>query len=142
MNIDKLKAVIQKANPEIMELKFGCEVRFTNYAEVFVYVRKIKNDWHQIIKPYGGKISEVPDLNDIVILGRPIRLADVLLAMNVQGLSMAIQDFGCWMREELDEHGESVEWTEKRKANWNLSDDNLDNQSDECKEFLTKLLVN
>ena len=28
MNIDKLKQVIQKANPEIMELNVGCEVEY------------------------------------------------------------------------------------------------------------------
>jgi hypothetical protein len=36
-NYDKLKAIIQQANPEIMELKFGCEVSLYG-GEIFYTV--------------------------------------------------------------------------------------------------------
>ena len=81
---------------------------------------------------------------------RPIRLADVLLAINYHREfaenkrdnlpPFAIQDWGCWMHNVQDELGEAFEWGEIRNKNWNLRTDDLTQQSDECIDFLEKIL--
>lgn len=71
-------------------------------------------------------------------IGRPIRLADVLLANAIQFKTIewpATQSMT--KTDELD-----VERVSAIVDFWNLKDDNLDHQSGECKEFLIKLLVN
>ena len=69
------------------------------------------------------EISTDFDSNKKYIVERPIRLADVLAAIqNKQRVRRDTLDFA-------------------KETNWNLRDNNLDHQSDECKEFLIKLLV-
>ena len=76
-------------------------------------------------------------LEKLEILGRPIRLADVLLVLNKDKnnmfnvLIMPDGNFGCFGLGKFRD----------RQFGWNLKDDNLDNQSDEVKKFLIKLLV-
>jgi len=129
---EELKKVIQEAVPEIMELKFGCVVYFMGMPTTYLnslYVWAAKRP-----------IEVCAEEEDIEILGRPIRLADVLLAM---------QDI--W-RTRYNSSEVSDKWKELAKAKegellyaivfqWNLKDDNLDHQSEETIEFLHKLLV-
>jgi len=66
-------------------------------------------------------------------IDREIRLADVLLAIGNKSVG-------------VDATGEIVivkRYDDRRElvTTWNFADNNLDNQSDECKEFLIKLLV-
>lgn len=105
MNIDKLKAVIHKANPEL--------------TRAF----KTRNG-------FGEK------MDDTVIDTRFIRLADVLLAAGnkITGDYWIEDNSLNFMDDDADDIG-TILW------GWNLSDDNLDNQSDECKKFLTELLT-
>ena len=103
MNIQKLKKVIQEANPEIC-------VKFGDRTEIGTIYNGIKPSC------------------------RPIRLADVLLAIKQSGDEYGYGVF---------ENG-NIYWNKENnrtKTTWNLKDNNLDNQSDECKEFLIKLLV-
>lgn len=120
MNIDNLKKVIQQANPEIMEPD-------NLVSELLTYLPdergrykwvwdECTNEEQKAVKAIRGKI-EVP---------RPIRLADVLLAMGSKKYMIS-----------NDGHTNYAELTIDY---WNLKDDNLDNQSDECKEFLINLL--
>ncbi len=129
MNIQKLKDVIIKANPEIMELKFGCYFSGEGVSSGLI-VRMIDRFPFGFTANYhhqgSGIMCREFNTRKIVIIGRSIRLADVLLAMGI----------------------EAFVGSEKMQANlndivvmWNLKDNNLDNQSDECKEFLDKLLV-
>ena len=132
-NYQKLKQTIQEANPEIMELKFGCELlniddegiwRVFKIGEVNISNNKIKfyDDYFEITK----------------ILGRPIRLADVLLAWK--------RYYQNWLNEvqSVAPSGKSsfekLDYNEIAK-NWSLEDDNLDNQSSETKKFLIDLLT-
>ncbi|HZU32743.1 MAG TPA: hypothetical protein VFB79_16620 [Candidatus Angelobacter sp.] len=77
------------------------------------------------------------------IKGRPIRLADVLLTagdeLAVVGSQSGMACFLTW-------HPNTIKpkvgkWINDENILWSLKDDNLDNQSDECKEFLINLLV-
>jgi hypothetical protein len=136
---EKLKEVIQQANPEIMELKFGCEVK----VKIGTFISKFGKN-HNIInfnvtcKTNGGYFvtssydasRHISEDSIVKILGRPIRLADVLLAtidtvMLIGALS-----------------GDTITFAVFGKvAFWNLKDDNLDHQSAETKQFLIDLLV-
>lgn len=78
-NLEKLKAKIKELVPEIIELKFGCEVVVDGIANDnpgcendVVVDSRIKDN--QIILRYFGNVS----LDNITILGRPITLEDVL----------------------------------------------------------------
>lgn len=160
-NYEKLKEVIQKANPEIMELKFGCEVIAPKGSVFIIIGRRLEGS-----KKLGGHTSvqrkyRTPGTviaiqkdyfeakldrsqyvqtflpQQIKILGRPIRLADVLLAMRGR---IKIEN-GLEMMDVKGTYAFSDAQTSLIRP-WNLKDDNLDNQSPECKEFLIKLLVN
>lgn len=62
---------------------------------------------------------------------RPIRLADVLLAYKDQAPNALRMAKGATINTDITEI----------VYNWNLTDDNLDNQSEETKSFLYELLV-
>ena len=131
MNIDKLKKVIQKANPEIMELKFGCRISFKNENGIYDEGTMLSSAFC-CQNYFVQKVVDIRNL-EIKIFGRPIRLADVLLALSTigDGYFYGITDGGVFFHED----GGLL------NGIWNLADNNLDNQSDECKEFLIKLLV-
>ena len=141
MNIDKLKKVIQEANPEIMELKHGCKVIYADEmsepSEVLLGMYEMNFENTKVLNPYNQDDSG----NLIEILGRPIRLADVLLAINKNHDNWHDEDYGL-ISLELEENSESVEFktNEMGYAKWNLKKD-FDNQSDELQRLLTKLLV-
>ncbi|KKN06989.1 hypothetical protein LCGC14_1071790 [marine sediment metagenome] len=77
--IEKIRSACIKANKEIVELKFGCEV---------VVSTKKMGAQKTVIKGFlsgGGfmtSFGETPEESIIKIIGRPIHLADVLLAMS------------------------------------------------------------
>src|SRR4051812_4363 len=103
MNLDKLKSVIQAANPSILDLKFGCEFEFPNsgnkmerwivtssygsvdmladHESISIYARRI-DDVHSDIfswdSPEDFQETGQTFYDLAKILGRPIRLADVL----------------------------------------------------------------
>jgi len=152
---EQLKKVIQKAVPEIMELKMGCEVdvgwttepRQPHYVTV---LRQLRSNTYAICNhlrntDYRNEVKQIIEYKDnfdirrapleeiFEILGRPIRLADVLYAIEQEyeddenGITRATGDIP-------EIRGILGYWQFSR-------DNNLDNQSDECKEFLIKLLI-
>ena len=186
-NYNKLKEIIQEANPEIMELKFGCEILLespnelesyeggfkrpkhtgnTNFYDAWTLVGIERNShgtqdyrYYFTVGSFGYSNSLVNidiepklykkmlDLGKIKILGRPIQLADVLMAIggeyNPKNTStfLNIDSNGefCWTTT-TNLRGGTMEIIEPI-ISWNLSK-NLDNQTDEVKEFLIGLLVN
>ena len=135
-NYDKLKYIIQAANPEIMELKFGCEVK--SHYSIPSWITKIlpnEDEYGQWVSVTDGFKDRDIQIAPSQILGRPIRLADVLLACgNKITLDYIIN--GNWL--ELIDYDDDEP---KTVFMWNLKDDNLDHQSDETKQFLIDLLV-
>ena len=144
MNIEKLKQVIQEANPEIMELKFGCEIKVLFDTGNPLPIHKVlgMNDDKTIKTEQYSKLN----LQDIKILGRPIRLADVLIAIQKNKEIDRDYEWGVIVSEDENLNG-SVEIAHYEGKGfisgvyWNLKDNNLDNQSNETKQFLINLLV-
>jgi len=158
MNKEKyqqLKEIIQKANPEIMELKFGCEYERKN--EKYKYHDQIisqnTNNLHNFYNEYYEQDSTGKNIGYIKNLGRPIRLADVLSTLLKKEKDVIVDCAGFFCNQEkFKEINESKHFGEffnaaielrewDLKNHWKLKDDNLDNQSDETKEFLINLLV-
>ena len=134
-NYDKLRQVIQEANPEIMKLKFGCEIDLIGMVGIdrIIYISKLEERYSACYKE-DMAIHTFPDfglVSDGKILGRPIRLADVLMAIN----KISIMQIGVFNDGTFLHKGDDMGWR------WNLKDNNLENQSDETKQFLIDILV-
>ena len=137
---EKLKQIIQAANPEIMELKFGCEVLMNQYLKC-EYDTLYENEIVKVGSDLWINCSLYYKQHTFQSLGRPIRLADVLLAIQKKpGINnVAIEEYGVWMQTDYEGYGEIHDGDKRVK--WNFLDDNLDHQSDECKLFLIELLA-
>lgn len=136
-NIALIRDAAIKANPSIVELKEGCRVvsgksilRLITY-ELYggghrgFYFNETSGDHGDYS---GGLIFDK-------VLGRTIRLADILLAMGAskQGLREVYQLNPVSLS--LGRIGGG------RFVTWNLREDNLESQSDECLQFLADLLA-
>lgn len=155
MRREELLALIRQkcieANPEIIELKFGCVVKLpikSNFSNVVakkfgsIFWKYDDNKFRFVGERGWLDVNLFQEHRDkFQIIGRPIRLADVLLAIDdwpqhhnpilwwtkVEGL-LGIRDAG--MKELLF----------FICTNWNLRKDNLNDQSDECVSFIAELL--
>lgn len=133
-NLKIIREAVIKIIPEIMELKFGCE---TTYGKIGLYDKYVKS--FLAFSPTGDSRIFSEDTNLVEILGRPIRLADVLFTMNkvAQKTDYIYQ---------VTTNGEFVKesretGTTEEVAFWNHIDDDLSHQSPECLEFLAGLLT-
>ena len=135
--LQKIREACIKANPEIMELKFGCEFIYQGAGErtgeKHYISRKDKDGFWMDDK---GEIACFDDgmKGAIVgkIIGRPIQLADVLLA---------IEKIRCkgLISPKLKRISEF--WEVKRTLDyWNFKDNNLESQSEATIKFLADLL--
>ncbi|HEY9826378.1 MAG TPA: hypothetical protein V6D19_13095 [Stenomitos sp.] len=137
-NLSLVRAKVVEANPEIMELKFGCEVRhFLKGTAIILAVQKLIGEsdcydlaYYKLPDPIFERSPFNPNWD---ILGRPIRLADVLVAIE------NIKNDDVYHNALLSLcEGDEVGNTDKL---WNLRKDSLDEQSEECILFLKELLV-
>ena len=137
-NTEKITQACIKANPEIMELKFGCEVEYEHRIRTYddgetkgkiklraIVSGKTKDKNRICITTKMGKGSHQRYwLEGMKIIGRPIRLADIVLMIleNVEGYARnnKILKVALFM--------------------WNLEDDNLDHQSKETINFIYGLI--
>ena len=163
-NYNKLKQVIQEANPEIMELKRGCRItidtkEFKEEVEGGIYdYFVINNDkWKHDNRTFidvtiiGGQQDgwdsqlRAHEMKKIEIFGRPIRLADVLLAMGKEHFFehyiASDGDHALVYKTVCENEANEEIVVEPIAISWNLKNNSLDNQSDETKQFLIDLLV-
>jgi hypothetical protein len=141
---EQLKKIIQVANPEIMELKFGCEVEIptsgeANYKRYKAMVEHARLD--EVIAVDLDTFGQwtLRQGRDYKILGRPIRLADVLLALEKsKSLYYAFDGKGYLLTRSYGTDDFNLSGL---PFLWNLHDDNLDHQSEETKQFLIYLLT-
>ncbi len=153
--LETLRKEIIKANPSIMDLKFGCRIKHTLYGNVSISTvalasgMMMKNENGVAVEDYpfldvfeGGEKKRLNrDIDMFEILGREIRLADVLLAVGNISSDYSIDATGrfqVWKKVGLrwckDGNGLAL--------SWNLSHDSLDwhaKNAPETIEFLYSL---
>ena len=135
----KLKEAIQKANPSIMNLEFGCVIlENTGLEVIFTGKNNEEEDTYTGVNKSNNLLTSplrlyIKDIKEII--GRPITLADVLIALEKQFKNKKIQ-FSITAKDIL--FSEPI--LENEIIAWNLKED-LGGQSPETIKLLTKLLV-
>ena len=136
--IEEIRKACIEANPEIMELKFGCEVKHLVGDELLGTVVGTE-DTKQILYityalHYPNKTSVLHwHTENCKILGRAIRLTDVLLAIPKHGLELNSSANFLYC-EYVDGKNEEVHF------DWNFQKDRLEDQSEETLSFIANLL--
>jgi len=138
--LNQIRESCIKANPEIVELKFGCRFIDRESTQTLMYLSQSKSSGATYA--YSETLGDdcyledfrFEDPNKIEILGRPIRLADVLLALHnfVGGIECYPQSDSSLLIQSFNEP--------KSSGKWNLSKDDLTLQSEEILSFLANLL--
>ena len=144
-HIQTIREACIKANPEIMELKFGCEVETKSDGKMRVITFDISS---AVLANLCGTIA-LPH-TDFKILGRPLRLADVLLALEKR------EGVDLFFGRGVDEQGKQIPVKDLHVndgfqfasaaipillRDWNLRKDTIESQSDETLKLLAGLLA-
>ena len=141
MNHEKTIKRIQSLVPSVLDLEFGCVVETNIFPSYLCHFRLCYKTWKSDILVCENNEGEqvLLSINDCKILGKPITLSVVLLAI--------IKDDGLpitFLEAEKVEIGH--DWSNImfhfRDMNWNLSKDNFNDQSEETKTFIGGLLGN
>lgn len=145
-NIKKIREACIAANPSIKDLEVG-SIAFSPVTKgkemVYIGCYPDVSEWGNGEYMYkfayytkGG--YEAMNLDGIEIIGRPIRLADVLLAINSStptDTAYAITESGGFLQ-----IGDSSSIWERLDFHWNLLKDDLTLQSPETISFIAELL--
>jgi len=86
-NLQKLTKIIQEANPELMELSFGCEVTFegsVGMPHINHSATVLKTNASGTIEIYTGFPPKSVNKEELEILGHPITLEHVLVALKAK----------------------------------------------------------
>lgn len=141
--MDKIKQKIQELCPDVMELKMGCRYRAKGSGLSYeaVIIGKDASQYHIEINENRQSVENYDTFKRdfIEILGSPITLAVVLRAIDKGRVDSkehgySIRHTGRFYRDNLN----SV--SDVYVANWNLSQDSYDLQSEETKQFIGTLL--
>ena len=154
--MNKLETIREKcieANPSIKDLVFGCEIENVIFYKDAkkkepdwmrrnelrgTVIKDLRSDFLPMWVDYGDQLEFEISPHDYVsfdIIGRPIRLADVLLA--IRKVKGSAYDFAELLGLDWDSDGIIEEY---RDSIWNLLKDDLTQQSDETIDFLYELL--
>lgn len=135
---EKIEDIRQKcieANPEIMELKFGCRVQNNRRGDMgYILAQEFNSN---VYYNEDTKQVLVRDFEPDEIIGRPIRLADVLLAARevserIEG-QLFVADNGMFC---IAKVGKSLDGL----GYWNLAKDDLTLQGKPTIDFIHDLL--
>lgn len=133
-NLETIRAKCIEANPEIVELKFGCEVREGGY--IFKVISKSGFEYtnYLILNIQTGGIQPSQLIGaQWNIIGRPIRLSDVMLAYGETKSGFPFKN-----RDEIVKN--QVNTIMYITSNWDMRKDDLTLQSEEMIDFLYQLL--
>ena len=155
--IEVIRKACIEVNPEIVELKFGCEVQvdFGDWEHGIIlsdcvicpkHKKKVREDCyndcdlqdaHWIM--YGNEEDgfwddATEDTKIKEVLGRPIRLADVLLAIGKAQIELIASVPTIYLEQACLRTDDAIRF-------WNLRTNDLSQQSDECINFLYSLLI-
>lgn len=141
--VETIREACIKANPSIKDLVFGCELEVQNYFVTvlliqdrrgFVWLDKEESN----MDFYGFAKSPLyfDEKHITKIIGRTIRLADVLLAIENMKITREelVQKLG------IDTPQMAMYLVGKIVQSWNLLKDDLTQQSEETIDFLYELL--
>ncbi len=136
--LEKVRAKVIEAVPEIVELKFGCRIQ--KDGETFALaIEEDKGIFEKTLAGYwmcvsdDGQAIAVQKGIRIEIIGRPITLADVLRAIPKR---MYLKTIGDYTR--LVDDGDG--YVHHGPVFWDLTRPSLDEQEPEVWEFLLKVL--
>lgn len=128
LQLKEIREVVARVVPDVMEIAFGCQVRFKSNGEIgtiFKFYKELDGIFKLSVRVQN--MSCYPSDGDVEILGRPIRLADILAAMNA---TLKTDEFSLQA------------WREIITGNkYNLLSDDLTAQSHELIAFLHNVLV-
>lgn len=136
--LEDIRRVCIEANPSIKDLVFGCEIKFDNDDEIGIFIMKFLNTYYIAFQnhavPQTLHANEMPKFE---IIGREIRLADVLSAIHKikQFQAICVSEAGMF----ISLHEKNIYDVEG--GQWNLLNDSLSSQSDETISFLWDLLI-
>lgn len=125
-HIQAIRAACIKANPEIVELKFGCEIELYDVKQKVISYKR--NNWRLTTDKSDCKMDASELKEKVTILGRPIRLADVLLAIPRS------------IRERMEINHSAFGIYSQGHEFWNLLKDDLSLQTPETLSFIADLL--
>src|SRR3990167_3695415 len=137
MTLPSVRAKIIELVPEIMELKFGCEVLIGGFTKPHSQVKIVEFLQSELLFDYieNGHHWRT-DKNDIrEILGSPIGIREVLLAIQNHGNKTVDS-----MELQLSYGTLHLKTKNGGFAKWNLEKDNLNEQSSETIELLATIL--
>lgn len=139
--LQKIREIIIKSNPEIVKLKRGCKIEWRAKNVILIGVILNKNYAGNFLIDTGftsGNTTTIKKDKIREIIGRPIRLSDVMETIHIKtNVNYAIDIFGYFLIESQMGNYKTIYSTKS----WNLEDDNLDNQSKECIDFIHKILT-
>lgn len=128
--IEAIRRACVKANPKIVELKFGCLISGYGHhlSEIVTVGEKYCSFLHSPDLVAQDRTKTIKQ--DYEIIGRPIRLADVLLVFRGRSLK------GCDPNETYPSRNEiSI------LQRWNIRNDDLSKQSEDTVDFIHELLA-
>lgn len=138
--LEAIRAACIKANPSIMDMEWGCEAR--QGKDMYIILAKnaiYKNTSYLVRQKESGAVHDSSILGpNWHVLGRPIRLADVLLAIITKDPAnrtrVIVESSGQFIFCVFGDEGK------KAGPSWNLLKDSLTDQSPETIDFLYQLL--
>jgi len=122
---ESVRAKVITACPELMKLSFGCLVKIYSYHNAPVCVRDVV-EWSREIRV--ERFGELLKKDQYIIIGHPIRLANVIRAVDKAGIYFAMSSDGVMQDDK------------KHEAKWDLVKDDLAQQDPSVWEALDKML--
>jgi hypothetical protein len=136
----KIRAACIAANPEIVQLKFGCRVRYQGENWNVARLTGAAQIGVLLAHPDGEEVTRFEDTRTSTrekfgfeIIGRPITLADVLLPIGDRQGRLRVDSSG-WFEAMDNTDNQFI-----RTAHWNLRV-SLEDQSEGTIEFIAALL--
>lgn len=141
-NLEKIRKACISANPEILALKFGCKLQHKDYSDTIHIFLNIKEcGWMQAIQLFNDFVVDIK-LDKYKVIGRPIQLADVLLALDKSpDIKAVVSDKGHFRVLDNCLYGQKIVKAGKGQiaCDWNLKKP-LEEQSKETIDFIAGLL--
>jgi len=142
-HLDIIREACIAANEDILKLEFGCRFLWKEHDEeseeeygATFENWKTKHTWVRALGPLGQQCI-IARSNITKILGRPIRLSDVLLAIGFHAHLVVTTEGEFVEIYDLVTGGKTVD---SKDIRWNLRNDDLTAQSPETLAFISNLL--